>query len=426
MLRLNNIAYSNDGKKINYDYVVDRKYKKYFSKNNAFYADYDVDVSNVPYSIAVIPFLSSVMPIAWFLGFDVYVDDVDKSFLDSLNEIKNELSKNWTIKRLHGELKAKNIVNNTISGSRYMMLYSGGVDALTTYLRRREQKPDLVTIFGADIPISDSKQWEDLLRFINTDELLVQNNKYHIKCNFRDFYTYKIDLLVDLGWWGKVQHGLALLGVNAPLSFVNGYKGIYFASSQADGFAWGSHPKMDNKVRWADLFCKNDGFELKRQTKIDLIVDFKQRTNSPVRVRVCYSELNKGLNCSRCEKCYRTILAIIFAGDDPNKYGFSVNGGIYDQVFDHFREIKTSRIGIVNLWKDIEDKAKLNNRFYVFKDKQKEAASVQRIASGELTGILTSKIDNNTQVELLKFELRNRFKHLYRAYRSIKKSLNIE
>jgi hypothetical protein len=426
MLRLNNIAYSNDGKKINYDYVVDKKYKKYFSNSNAFYAEYDVDVSSVPYSIAVIPFLSSVMPIAWFLGFDVQVGDVDKSFFDSLNEIKSELSKDWRNKHLHGELKAKNIVNNTISGSRYLMLYSGGVDAFTTYLRHREQNPDLVTILGADIPIDDIDQWEDLLRFINAEKLLVQNNKYHVKCNFRDFYTYKVDLLVDVGWWGKVQHGLALLGVHAPLSFVNGYKGIYIASSQVDGFAWGSQPKTDNKVRWADLFCKNDGSELNRQKKVDLIVDFKQRTKSPVKVRVCYSELNEGLNCSRCEKCYRTILAIIFAGDDPNKYGFSVNGKIYDQVFDHFDKIQTSDIGLVNLWKDIEDKAKSDNRFFVFEDKQKESASVQRIASGELTGILTSKLNKNTQVELLKFVLINKFKYLYRSYRFIKKIFNIE
>jgi hypothetical protein len=136
--------------------------------------------------------------------------------------------------------------------------------------------------------------------------------------------------------------------------------------------------------------------------------------------------LNEGLNCSRCEKCYRTILAILFAGDDPNAYGFSVNGQIYCQVFDYFRKIKTSRIGLVNLWKDIEAKAKSNNRFFVFEDKQKEPASVQRIASGELTGILKSKISANTRVELLKFELMNRFKYVYRAYRFIKTIFNME
>jgi hypothetical protein len=91
------------------------------------------------------------------------------------------------------------------------MLYSGGVDALTTYLRQRGHNLDLVTIHGADIPIDDIDQWDDLLQFINAEELLVQNKKYHVKCNFRDFYTYKVDLLVDMGWWGKVQHGLALL-----------------------------------------------------------------------------------------------------------------------------------------------------------------------------------------------------------------------
>jgi len=421
MVRLINITFSNSGKRIEYHYVIDAKYQKYFSTNNELYAEYDVDVSSVPLSIAVIPFLSSVMPIAWFLGLDIFVDEVDKNFLESLAEIKIELSKDWSGREFHGELNAGKIVTNSISGSRYMMLYSGGVDALTTYIRQRGQNPDLVTIHGADIPIGDRKQWEDLLQFIDAEQLLAQNKKYRITSNVRDFYTYKVDLLVNMDWWGKVQHGLALLGVTAPLSFVNGYKGVYFASSQADGFAWGSHPKIDDKVRWADLFCKNDGFDLNRQKKIDLIVAFKQRTVSPFRVRVCYSELNQDLNCSRCEKCYRTILAIILAGDNPNKYGFFVDGEIYDHVFDEFRDIRTSRIGLVNLWKDIEDKAKSNNGFFVFDDRQKEAAFVQRIASGELTGMLRSKINSHPRADVLRFELIHRFQYSYRAYRFIMK-----
>ena len=426
MMKLHSITYSNEGKRINYGYVVDGKHEKYFSMNNAFYAEYDVDVSSVPPSIAVIPFLSSVMPIAWFLGFDVYVDDVDKDFLESLDEIKIVLSSDWSDKHLSGELKATHIQKNTISGSRYMMLYSGGVDALTTYLLHREQHPDLVTILGADIPVNDDQQWEDLLNFINAEELLVQNRKYRVKCNFRDFYTYNVDLLVDMGWWGKVQHGLALLGVNAPLSFVNGYKGIYIASSQVDGFAWGSQPKIDDKVLWADLFCRNDGSELTRQKKVDLIVEFKKKTNSPLRVRVCYSELNKGLNCSRCEKCYRTILAIIFAGDDPNRYGFSVHGDVYDQVYSCFEKIQTFDLGLVNLWKDIEEKAKSNTQFFVFEDEQKEEVSVQRIASGALTGILLRKPRIPTHTALMKYAVVNKYKRLYGVYRFIKKSIHLE
>ena len=55
---------------------------------------------------------------------------------------------------------------------------------------------------------------------------------------------------------------------------------------------------------------------------------------------------------------------------------------IYAQALDHFRKMKTSRIGLVNLRKDIEDKAKSDNHFFVFEEKQKESAYVQRVASG--------------------------------------------
>ena len=308
MVRLTNISFVNSGRRIEYSYTVGKEFRKYFSNSDCFYAEYDVDVSAVPYSIAVIPFLANIMPIAWFLDCQVEVNDVDSNFLDSLDQIRKELSKDWKEMPLRGDLIAEKITVNAFKGDKCLMLYSGGVDAAATYLRHRDKNPDLVTVLGADIPVHDDRQWGDVTKFVGLHPLTAQNRKYRIKSNLRDFYTFRVDLLVDIGWWGKVQHGLALLGITAPLSYVNQYKGIYFASSQADGFAWGSHPKIDDKVRWADLFCKNDGFELRRQQKIDLIVDWSRRHSSAITLRVCYSELNMGLNCGRCEKCYRTIL----------------------------------------------------------------------------------------------------------------------
>lgn len=42
------------------------------------------------------------------------------------------------------------------------LLFSGGVDSLASYIRHREKKPNLIMIWGADIPISQEGFWRKL------------------------------------------------------------------------------------------------------------------------------------------------------------------------------------------------------------------------------------------------------------------------
>ena len=83
-------------------------------------------------------------------------------------------------------------------------------------------------------------------------------------------------LLPNLGWWGSVQHGLALNGVVAPLAQKKGYENIFIASSYTDNIkiTWGSTPEIDNNISWASTRVIHDGYELKRQDKLSFIVNF--------------------------------------------------------------------------------------------------------------------------------------------------------
>ncbi|MGB3776667.1 MAG: hypothetical protein WA951_15530, partial [Leeuwenhoekiella sp.] len=337
ILKLNNIAFDEGGKKILYHYDITSGISALFDNSNPFYASYDLNVSKVPLSIAVIPFLGNIVPIAWFGGFTIEVDEVDEDFNESLKAIKEIFVKNYPNKELKGGLSAKKIVKNGKLGDKTAMLFSGGVDAFATYIRIVDEKPDLVTIHGADIEIEDKRQWNDFLSFAKAEESISENPKEYIQANLRDFYTYKVDLLIEgLGWWGKIQHGLGLICLLAPLSEIKGYASIYIASSYTDhiNINWGSTPEIDQQITWAELDVKHDGYELKRQDKVDLITDFAANSEKNLKLRVCYSELNDKLNCSSCEKCYRTILGIILSGKNTNDFGFVVNERIYDQIFD--------------------------------------------------------------------------------------------
>ncbi|WP_299252420.1 hypothetical protein [uncultured Aquimarina sp.] len=423
-LKLHKISYLDEGKKIIYDYSVDSKLQKLFDKEHPFYAKYGIDVSDVPDSISVIPFLSNVLPIAWFGDFKIEIPELDEDFYNAVSLVKIEFEKQYPTHQLGGELIVKKLVKNSIIGSESAMLFSGGVDAYATYIRVKDKTPDLITILGADIGIDDQSQWKDFTDFVETEKLLKKNGKEYIETNVRGFYTYQVELLLeDIGWWGKVQHGLSLIGSVAPISYVNSYSSIYIASSYTKevDVAWGSTPEIDNKITWASVQVIHDGYELKRQDKVDLIAQFASESNTKFKLRVCYSEFREEFNCSNCEKCFRTILGIILNDKDPNDYGFNVNMDVYTKIFETIK-IGGATTGLKYFWWELMEKAKNSDQFYVFNNKDVELLRINEIREGKIDRLLEEKLNNqNKGKQRLKFIFRNKFPWLIDLYKKIKK-----
>lgn len=421
---LKNISFTNDNSTIEYNYELSKDIQKYFNKENPFYVTYAQKINNTPSSIAVIPFLSNIMPIAWFAGFDVYIDEIDEDFLHSLEEIKKIFNKWYPHLNNKGNLISKNTVKNNIEGSKKAMLFSGGVDAFASYIRSYEDTPDLITIHGADIAIDDLEQWNDLESFMHNEELLKQNMKQIIKSNVRDFYTYKVSLLIeDMAWWGKVQHGLSLIGVVAPISYANNYKTLIIASSYTKDIdiKWGSTPEADEKVSWAQTNVIHDGYTLKRQDKVDLIAEFSNRISLNFKLRVCYSELRDQFNCSNCEKCFRTILGLVLAGKNPNNFGFNVDSHYYEKMY-NILNLGSSSPGMQYFWWELMEKAKVTENPYLFNSSSDiELKEIKEISEGKIDKLLSekSKVSNKPDKKL-RFILRNKFSSLYNIYKKIK------
>ena len=304
------------------------------------------------------------------------------------------------------------------------MLFSGGVDAYATYIRIFDKTPDLITLLGADIQIEDQKQWTDFTNFVESEGLLKNNDKEYITANLRDFYTYQVELLLtDIGWWGKVQHGLALIGALAPLSYIKGYKEIYIASSYTDNIniEWGSTPQIDEAITWANgVQVYHDGYDLKRQDKVDLIADFAEKADTKFKLRVCYSEKRTEFNCSYCEKCFRTIFGLILNNKNPNDYGFNVDGSVYDKMYTIFN-IGSGSKGVRYFWWELMEKAKSVDQFYVFSDEEAERKQIDKIRSGSIDQLLEQKLNTpKSKSQRLKFIIRNKFPWLRNMYRKIK------
>lgn len=422
MFKLVEIKFENQGKRIIYDYSYDESISKFFIKKEPFFVEYDVDVSSVPESIAVIPLLANVLTISWFAGFDIEINEIDSIFLSAIDEIKKQFSLQYPSLNLnkshviYQSKKVNNYVNNNCA-----MLFSGGVDAYATYFRQFDQKPDLITIHGADVEINDTVQWNRILNLNSSEKLLNNNQKKYVKANLRTFYSHQVDLLLpNLGWWGKVQHGLALNGIIAPLAFCRGYKNLYIASSYTDqiDISWGSTPQIDNAIQWANTQVIHDGYELKRQDKIDFIIDYTKKINKNINLRVCYSLLNQSVNCSHCEKCHRTIIAIIAANGNPNNYGFNVTNEIYDEVISKYK-LGFSTEGVQYFWWEILQKILQKKEFFVFEKLESEKLKME-----ELQHLIQKNINQGlkkkSKLTKIKFKIQNTFPKLFKFYLSIR------
>ncbi|GEP50374.1 hypothetical protein FNO01nite_10460 [Flavobacterium noncentrifugens] len=425
MFKISPSTFSGDGKTIVYNYEASRDISKYFSKKESFFAAYDKIVSGVPESIVVIPLLANIMPIAWFAGFDVYVDELDATFYQSLIELKAEFSKHFSNIKNEGKLHVNRLVQNTFTQNHSALLFSGGLDSFESLTRNIAADPFLVSIHGADIEISDTKRWDDFVRF-NKEEPIVNDSKLcYVTSNLRTFYTYEVDLLVEINWWGKIQHGMALIGLIAPLSYLNGITTIMIASSNTGevSFGWGSTSETDEKVKWANTKVIHDGFHLRRTDKIQNIVDFAKKTGEHVKLRVCYSEFRKGYNCSECAKCQRTMLGIVLSGENPNDYGFNVGKNFYDLILKNFGENAIMTTGVAYEWKCLQEKARESQNPYVISDKISEMNNINTFAALPLDEIINKNAAKGQGIKKAKYILMAKFPKLFKVYLNIRRKI---
>lgn len=71
-----------------------------------------------------------------------------------------------------------------------------------------------------------------------------------------------------------------------------------------------------------------------------------------------------GVNCSHCEKCYRTILDILVNHGETNEFGFHVTEDTYKSIHTYLDENYVSSV----FWKEIQNKF-LQEKAYWTKNK---------------------------------------------------------
>ncbi len=363
--------------RITYSYQVEGEWAEAFNLNEEFYIEYNCDISTVPEGIAVVPLICNILPMAWIYDAQIDVPMLDKAFYDCIPNIKRGYMDMHPSIDFKGSINVGEIQENKSSLSgRAACFFSGGVDAFNTLIMHHDEKPDLVTLWGSDVKLDDFEGWGNVETHVKHTAKKFGVNSITVKSSFRMFLNYnalnKVFKQYAKGnWWHEMQHGIGIISHGAPIAYINGYSTMYIASSYtaSDGdYTCASDPTIDNHVRFGQTKIVHDGYHFTRQDKVENIVAFSRKTNIYPTLRVCWISTG-GRNCCKCEKCWRTVFALIAEGANPHNYGFDYSNIQMKNAIKVYRRGVRLEYSELTFYKYIQNRMKEK---YTIKDIPKE------------------------------------------------------
>jgi hypothetical protein len=346
---------------------------KYVDDNN-FFSKYDVKIVNNQ-SILDIPALSIILPFAWIMDADVHVKKLDKTFYESMVGLKQEYEKLYPRAPFNTKLIVEELVENDCIPDKTALLFSGGLDSTYSFYVNNKKKPRLVMIFGvADISTSNlsfqellKQKYSDFASQENVKINFIRTNALKILDKKRiDHLWWKFKGLHQGDFWGGIGYALGHICQVAPLS-INRFNHLLVAASRENSNLksiraqpHASSHITDEKIKWANLQVSYDG-SINRPEKIKILK--KCLHNKRIQLRVCWSRpehfpSSDDINCSKCEKCLRTIVSLLIEGANPNEYGFSVNNSTLNRLKTAFEQKKIPLSHIKLCWKPLQRLAK--------------------------------------------------------------------
>ncbi len=200
--------------------------------------------------------------------------------------------------------------DNKSGGRETGMFFSGGVDSFYTLLKNENSPADdadkikhLLFVKGFDIYEKNEIIFEEALSRIKNVSDAYKKSLLPIDTNIRHISRGLID-------W-DTYHGAAM--VSAALGLEALFRKVYIAGTHSYKvlMPWGSHPLTDHLWSTESTEFVHDGCEASRVEKV-----LRQVGKSQValdNLRVCWENRESRFNCSKCEKCLRTMLNLHIA-----------------------------------------------------------------------------------------------------------------
>jgi hypothetical protein len=268
-------------------------------------------------------FASAMLVPALHMGADIFMEDpLTPSWMSNTGRLMSIFG-GW-MKRpainIHSRLAEREA---SWSGEKTAIFFSGGLDSFFTVLRGPFVKDMLVLLQGFDFTLQDEdglKTSEETLGLVCKT---VGAEPVVIKTNMREHPVFN-----RASW--ELTHGGALASCGYALKDV-GRLVISSSYHYSQDFPWGSHWRTD--PLWS-----SKGFEVvhwdasyKRPEKLKAIVDEPLLKEH---LRVCWDRGSARLNCSRCEKCVRTMVTLEALGKLSEYRGFDLDRPISEVLDD--------------------------------------------------------------------------------------------
>ncbi len=323
-----------DRNTVRYKFSVSAGLRPYFTTDEM-YVRYDRDVSHLPESILVIPFVGSIIALTWLTDSILWVKEIDDTFYHSIKELKRAYQELYPHYPLGGRFVAAYRKPNVVENEEYsqsLLLFSGGIDAHTSYIRNINKHLLLCNVQGwLHTPDAESEAQKADFRDIKYFAEIHSNECSLIKSNFAlivdaRYFAKHISSRLHDSWWHGFQHSMAFISIAIPIAYIHGICELLIASSHSIGAKGicASYPTTDTEFRFArNGYVTHDGFELTRQDKVRLLVKHQQATGKPYPIRVCSFNDH---NCCVCSKCFRSIMGIIAEVGEIEKFGFDIPG----------------------------------------------------------------------------------------------------
>ena len=267
------------------------------------------------------PWLILMLPLACHFGEPITIDrPVDRALADNLKGLQ-QVWQSWYPELHIVDIHAKSIASaDRLHGPeaeerRTISCFSGGVDSFFTLFRHLERAigdgsstiDDLLTIAGFNTPMEDFRQQQKDLapaaEKLGRRLIPVMTN---IRYGAQPVATpYSIEKSM-IGY----AHGPLLAAIVHMLE--PRYKEFILPASHhfANLMPYGSHPLTDRLLSSAELSVVHDGASFARIERTQFIAQFDIALQT---LHVCWQDYSRG-NCSRCQKCLRTMAALDLLG----------------------------------------------------------------------------------------------------------------
>jgi hypothetical protein len=244
-------------------------------------------------------FMSALLVPAASRGEVIFLDEaLDRTWLGSVPDILEQLKTWWDFPG------ARIVAAGTVERQRHTsgetaQCFGGGVDSYYELITAKHPPQSLLFVHGYDFPRSDRVRLEALLPGFRETASAFGADSILVTTNLRELRAMR-----KCSW--QKSHGGALAAIGHLLNASISRLRIPSSQPYHDPDPWGSHWDID--PLWSSNCVKIEHCDatLTRTGKAKVIADHPLVGRH---LRVCHENREPTGNCSRCEKCVRTMIA---------------------------------------------------------------------------------------------------------------------